>query len=61
MDQGVIESTKRQYRNLYLQQCLVVTEDGMDEEGYDDTRGKKTLQNFKAYTIKDAIYNWAGA
>ena len=61
MDQGVIESTKRHYRNFYLQQCLVVMEDGMDEEGYDDTRGKKTLQNFKDYTIKDAIYNWAGA
>ena len=34
MDQGVIESAKRQYRNIFLQQCLVVTEDGMDEEGY---------------------------
>ncbi|QQP39709.1 Uncharacterized protein FKW44_013518, partial [Caligus rogercresseyi] len=56
-----IESCKRHYRNLFLQQCLVVTEDGMDEEGYEDTRGKKTLQSFKTYSIKDAIYNWAEA
>ncbi|QQP42192.1 Uncharacterized protein FKW44_016785 [Caligus rogercresseyi] len=61
MDQGIIESCKRHYRNLFLQQCLVVTEDGMDEEGYEDTRGKKTLQRFKTYIIKDAIYNWADA
>lgn len=61
MDQGVIESAKRQYRNLFLQQCLVVTEDGMDEEGYEDTRGKKTLENLKAYNIKSAIYNFAEA
>ena len=32
MDQGVIESMKRHYRSLYLHQCLVVTEDNMDEE-----------------------------
>ena len=61
MDQGVIESTKRRYRSLFLQQCLVVVEDGMDEPGYVDTRGKKSLANFKLYNIKDAIYNWAEA
>lgn len=33
----------------------------MDEEGYVDNRGKKTFQNFKAYNIKDAIFNWAEA
>ncbi|QQP58404.1 Uncharacterized protein FKW44_003711, partial [Caligus rogercresseyi] len=61
MDQGIIESCKRHYRNLFLQQCLVVTEGGMDEEGYEDTRGKKTLQRFNTYSIKDAIYNWTEA
>lgn len=33
----------------------------MDEESYEDARGKKTLENFKAYTIQNAIYNWAEA
>ncbi|KAK3892929.1 hypothetical protein Pcinc_003235 [Petrolisthes cinctipes] len=42
MDQGVIESDKRRYRNLYLYQCLVVTENEMDEPGHVDTRRKRT-------------------
>ncbi|XP_050712598.1 tigger transposable element-derived protein 7-like [Eriocheir sinensis] len=61
MDQGVIESAKRHYRKLFLQRCLVVPEDGMNEPDYVDRRGKKTLENFKSYSIKDAIFNWAEA
>ncbi|XP_050712589.1 tigger transposable element-derived protein 7-like [Eriocheir sinensis] len=58
---GVIESVKRHYRNLYLQQCLVVVEDGMDEPDYVDTRRRKTIENFNDYKIKDAIFNLAEA
>ncbi|XP_063875713.1 tigger transposable element-derived protein 7-like isoform X4 [Scylla paramamosain] len=61
MDHGVIESAKRHYKKLFMQQCLVVIEDGMGEEGYDDNRGKKTREHFKNYNIKDAIFNWAEA
>lgn len=61
MDQGVIESVKRHYRNLYLQQCLVVVEDGMDEPDYVDTRRRKTMENFNDYKIKDALFNLAEA
>ena len=38
----------------------MVTEDGMNKEGYNDSKGKMTImENFKQYTIKEAIFNWA--
>ena len=61
MDQGIIESAKRHFRNMFLEQCLVVVEDRMDLPGYVDCRAKKTKEKFKAYTVKDAIFNWSKA
>ena len=59
MDQGVIYSCKRQYQRLYLNQVLVVLEDGSDLT--EDTRGLRTMANIKNYNIKDAIFNFANA
>ena len=59
MDKGVIYSCKRQYQRLYLNQVLVVLEDGSDLT--EDTRGLRTMANIKNYNIKDAIFNFANA
>lgn len=55
MDEGVIESTTKQYRNLYLQQCLMAMEDGKDTEKCNAIKGKKTMDNLKNYTLKDNL------
>lgn len=52
MDQGIIECAKRYYRNKFLEQCLVVVEDGLDKPSYIDCRAKKMKANFKAYTVR---------
>lgn len=60
MDQGVIEACKRHYRFKYQSECLVVLENETDvDDG--DTRGARTLENFKAYNIRNAVFNWAEA
>ncbi|XP_045135007.1 tigger transposable element-derived protein 7-like isoform X2 [Portunus trituberculatus] len=58
MDQGITDSAKRHYKRLYMQQCLVVTE---DEDAYEDNRAKKTCRYFRNYNMRDALFNWAEA
>ncbi|KAG0723161.1 Tigger transposable element-derived protein 7 [Chionoecetes opilio] len=55
MDQGVISAFKRQYQRKYLDEVLVIRETEADME--EETRGKRTLDNIKAYNIGSAIYN----
>ncbi|XP_069179527.1 tigger transposable element-derived protein 7-like [Procambarus clarkii] len=59
MDQGVICATKRLYTKKMLNEVLVVLPLPEDIELGVDNRAKKTLQNLKNNTIKEAIYNWA--
>ncbi|XP_069179576.1 tigger transposable element-derived protein 7-like [Procambarus clarkii] len=59
MDQGVICATKRLYTKKMLNEVLVVLPLPEDIELGVDNRAKKTLQNLKNYTIKEAVYNWA--
>jgi len=53
MDNGVIESCKRLYRKKQMFECLVVIE----EEDCEDTRGACTLENFKNYSLCNAVFN----
>ena len=55
MDQGVICAFKRRYQRKYLNEVLVVLESEADK--IEDTRGKKTLESIKNYSIRSAIYN----
>lgn len=57
MSQGIIKSAKKHYRNMFLEQCLVVVEDEMDEPRYIDCKAKRTKEVFRAYTVKDVIFN----
>ena len=50
MDQGVISTIKRRYICSYLDEILVVIEDGLV-----DNRGERTLANVKRYNICLAI------
>ena len=59
MDQGVIESCKRGYRRRFQRECNVVIETEEDLE--EDTRAQRTLANYKAYTIRNALENWKDA
>ena len=54
MDQGVISAMKRHYIRRYLDEVLVVIEDG-----FVDNRGERTLANIKRYNIRSAIFNFA--
>ena len=56
MDQGVISAMKRHYIRRYLDEVLVVIEDG-----FVDNRGERTLANIKRYNIRSAIFNFAAA
>ena len=56
MDQGVISAIKRHYIGRYLDEVLVVIEDGLV-----DNRGERTLANIKRYNIRSAIFNFAAA
>ena len=60
MDQGVIQAAKMRYKRLFLKDVLVVREEA-EGEGEEDTRGQRTLENLKAYTLKSAIYNFSSA
>ena len=55
MDQGVIHAWKLLYRRYFLDKVLVV------EDLEEDTRGQRTLQALKNYTIRSAIHNFADA
>ena len=59
MDQGVIESCKRGYRRRFQRECNVVIE--TEEDLVEDTRCQRTLANYKAYTIRNALENWKDA
>ncbi|XP_069183209.1 tigger transposable element-derived protein 7-like [Procambarus clarkii] len=59
MDQGVICATKRLYKKMMLNKVLVVLPIEEDMELSVDNRVKRTLENLKNYSIKEAIYNWA--
>ena len=56
MNQGVICAIKRHYIRRYLDEILVVIEDGLV-----DNRGERTLANIKKYNIRSAIFNFAAA
>ncbi|XP_069174940.1 tigger transposable element-derived protein 7-like [Procambarus clarkii] len=58
MDQGVICATKRLYTKMMLTKVLVVLPLEEDMELGVDNRAKRTLENLKNYSIKEAIYNW---
>lgn len=58
MDQGVIYTAKRPYKNKLLNEILEVEGPATGEE---DRRGYKTLQNLKDYNIRSMIYNFASA
>ena len=60
MDQGVIHAVKLGYRRLFLSEVMVVEETADDEEE-GDTRGLRTLDNLKAYNLKQAIFNFGEA
>ncbi|XP_063226872.1 tigger transposable element-derived protein 7-like [Bacillus rossius redtenbacheri] len=49
MDQGIILACKRIYKKK------------LPEDKEDDTRGMRTLQNIRNYSIRSAIFNWASA
>ena len=57
MDQGIISVMKRRYVRRYLEEVLVVLE--KEEDAEEDTRGARTLENIKKYSIKSALYNLA--
>ena len=59
MDQGVISACKRRYQRRYLNEVMVVIENEQDK--VNDTRGLRTLENIKNYTIKSAIFNFANS
>ena len=52
----MIMACKRWYTRKYLDEVLVVIEDEAE-----DTRGLRTLNNIKTYSIKSAIFNFASA
>lgn len=58
MDQGIILATKRIYRKKFLEEVMVIL---MDKDNEEDTRGQRTLQNLKSYSLKSAIFNFAAA
>ncbi|XP_069178975.1 tigger transposable element-derived protein 7-like [Procambarus clarkii] len=55
MDQGC--ATKRLHTKIMLNKVLVVLPLGEDMELSVDNRAKRTLENLKNYSIKEAIYN----
>ena len=59
MDQGIISVMKRRYVRRYLEEVLVVLEE--EEDAEEDTRGARTLEKIKKYSIKSAIYNLANS
>ena len=59
MDQGVIHAVKLIYRRLFLSEVLVVEE--TPEDLVEDTRGHCTLNNLRAYNLKQAIFNFSKA
>ena len=59
MDQGVIHACKLAYRRNFMEEVLVVEE--TEEDTDVDTRGLRTLQAVKDYSIKNAIHNFADA
>ncbi|KAK3884886.1 hypothetical protein Pcinc_010860 [Petrolisthes cinctipes] len=61
MDQGIIAATKCLYRRKFLGEVMVVLEDDDEVTAEEDTRGARTLENMKKYTLKSAIFNWATA
>ena len=56
MDQGVISAIKKHYIRRYLDEVLVVVEDGLVEN-----RGERTLANIKRFNNRSAIFNFAAA
>ena len=56
MDEGVISAIKRHYIRRYLDEVLVVIEDGLS-----NNRGERTLANIKRCNIRSAIFNIAEA
>nr|XP_045591678.1 tigger transposable element-derived protein 7-like [Procambarus clarkii] len=59
MDQGVIYALKRLYKRAMNVEIMEVLLSQEDERLNKDTRASRTLENFKKYSIKDAIYIWA--
>ena len=59
MDQGVIHAVKLIYRRLFLSEVLVVEE--TPDDLLEDTRGQRTLNKLRAYSLKQAIYNFCEA
>ncbi|XP_069168900.1 tigger transposable element-derived protein 7-like [Procambarus clarkii] len=57
MDQGVIYALKRLYKRAMNVEIMEVLLSQEDERLNKDTRASRTLENFKKYSIKDAIYN----
>ena len=56
MDQGVISAIKRHYIRRYLDDVLVVIDDGLVEN-----RGEHTLADIKRYNIHSAILSFVAA
>ncbi|XP_069168380.1 tigger transposable element-derived protein 7-like [Procambarus clarkii] len=59
MDQGVIYALKRLYKRAMNVEIMEVLLSQEDERLNKDTKASRTLENFKKYSIKDAIYIWA--
>ena len=56
MDQGVISAIKKHYIRRYLNEVLVVIDNGLV-----GNRGEHTLAYIKRYNIRSAIFNFAAA
>ena len=56
LDQAVIHAVKLIYRRLFLSEVLVVEETPKDL--VEDTRGLRTLNNLRAYNLKQTIFNF---
>nr|XP_045603512.1 tigger transposable element-derived protein 7-like [Procambarus clarkii] len=59
MDQGVIYALKRLYKRAMNVESMEVVLCEEDERLNKNTRASRILENFKKYSIKDALYNWA--
>ena len=56
LDQGIISAIKKHYICRFLDEVLVVIEDGLV-----DNRVERTLANIKRYNIRMAVFNFASA
>jgi hypothetical protein len=57
LDHGRVLATKRLCRKWFLEEVMFVLEDKTEESEH--TRGQRTLQNLRNYTIKSEIFNFA--